>query len=186
MTKIPHVLATAILLTAFVLVTAVSQDGSSDETLEPTTTSDGYKMVETIEMTAQWKVVDDQLEIILTSPTDGWLAIGFDPSSVMQDADIYIGYIDDEGNVTVRDDYGTWFTSHEADTSLGGSNHATVLGGSESDEGSRIRFRIPLESGDQYDNPLEEGNEHVMMLAYGTNDDIGKRHKNRVSFTVEL
>lgn len=186
MTKIPFVLAASLALTALVMVTAVSQDDDKSEAVEPAVTSDGYKMVERIEMSVRWKVVGDELDIILTSPTEGWLAIGFDPTSVMQNADIYIGYIDEDGTATVRDDYGTWYTSHEADASLGGTNHATMVEGSESEDGSRLHFRIPLKSGDQYDNPLSPGSEHVMMLAYAAEDDIGKRHRNRTAFTVEL
>ena len=187
MTKVPYILAVAIVLILWGFVTLGSQEASSDgETVSPTVTDDGYKLVESVGMTFRWKVVDDELDIILTSPAKGWLAVGFDPTQVMKDADIYIGFVGEEGNVSVRDDFATWFTSHEPDESLGGNSDVTVTGGSESAEGSRIHFRIPLDSGDEYDRVLTPGGEHEVMLAYGENDDLGKRHRDRSKFTVEL
>lgn len=187
MYKTPTIFAVIVVLAGWSLMTASSQEANGEGSVGPvTTTADGYKRVEAIDMSVQWKVIGDDLEIVLSSPTTGWLAVGFDPSEIMMDADIYIGVVHQDGSASVRDDFGTWFTSHEPDTEIGGDNDATVSGGSESAEGSTLRFRIPLESGDEYDAKLTPGGEHVMMLAYGADDDIGKRHRNRIKFTVTL
>lgn len=187
MTKTPVAFAAALLLAGWALVTLGSQEtGGGDGAVTATLNDKGYKQVEAIDMTFEWKVVGEELDIVLSSPTEGWLAVGFDPSQVMMDADIYIGTVNDDGTASVRDDFGTWYTSHEPDEELGGSSDVRVVEAEESAEGSRIRFRIPLDSGDQYDAVLEPGTEHVVMLAYHDTDDIGRRHRDRIKFTVTL
>lgn len=67
----------------------------------------------------RWKVRGRDLELYLEAPTDGWVAVGFNPSNGMQDANLIIGYVKDE-EMFLRDDFGTWFSSHDSDASLGG------------------------------------------------------------------
>jgi hypothetical protein len=105
------------------------------------------------------------LTLRLRAPTTGWVAVGFDPSSMMKDADIVIGYVSGDG-VFVRDDWGTGPTSHQPDTALGGTDDVTGVSGEESDGVTTISFTIPLDSGDPYDRELEAGT-HEVLIAFG-------------------
>jgi hypothetical protein len=64
-----------------------------------------------------WKVQGDSVTIRLRAKTSGWVAMGFDPTQAMRDANIIIGYVKD-GRVLTRDDYGTDRGKHAADTKL--------------------------------------------------------------------
>ena len=127
------------------------------------------------------------LAVELTGPTTGWVAVGFDPSVMMLDANIIIGYVSG-GNAFIRDDFGWQTTSHRADTLLGGTDDVIIDGGSESGGETQIRFTIPLDSGDQYDKPLVPGNSYTVLLARGPNgaDDFSTQHEFITTTTIDI
>ena len=133
-------------------------------------TSDGVTLTMRLEA--------DSIHISISAPTTGWVSVGFEPSRVMKDADIYIGYVQD-GVVHLRDDFGTGNTSHAPDTSLGGESSFTNLHGTESDGVTSISFTIPRNSGDGYDKVLTAGRSYKVLLGYGPNgsDDFTTYHR---------
>jgi len=120
----------------------------------------------------------DSLEISISAPTTGWVSVGFEPSRVMKDADIYIGYVQD-GEVYLRDDFGTGNTSHAPDTSLGGESSFRSLSGTEADGMTVITFTIPRNSGDRFDKVLTAGGSYKVLLGYGPegSDDFTTYHR---------
>lgn len=120
----------------------------------------------------------DSLLISISAPTTGWVSVGFEPSRVMKDADIYIGYVQD-GEVFLRDDFGTGNTSHAPDTSLGGESSFTGLSGTEADGVTSITFTIPRNSGDSFDKVLAAGGSYKVLLGYGPDgsDDYTTYHR---------
>jgi len=128
--------------------------------------------------TLRWATLEGgNLGIELTGPTTGWVAVGFDPEQMMQGANLIIGYVE-SGTPSLRDDWGVALTSHASDVSLGGSDDVTVDGGSESGGETTIEFTIPLDSGDDYDNPMEPGSTYPVILARGPDgaDDFTTYH----------
>ncbi|MCK4516427.1 MAG: hypothetical protein KAU31_14290 [Spirochaetaceae bacterium] len=63
------------------------------------------------------------LVLLMSAVTTGWIAAGFDPSRQMADANIIIGYVAD-GEVFLRDDFGTGNVRHGADVDNGGRRPA--------------------------------------------------------------
>lgn len=155
---------------------------------EVTETADGFKRVEAIDMTLQWRVDGNYTEFIVTSPRQGWVGVGFDPDVGMRGADIIIGYVETDGTVVIEDHYGTALTNHESDVSLGGTDDIEIIGGERTSNGTRLHFRRPLDSGDQYDRPLVPGENHKIMLAHGAARDLTSDHgtRSRTSFDVEF
>ncbi len=111
----------------------------------------------------------DSIHVILSAPTTGWVSVGFEPSQVMKDADIYIGYVEN-GTVLLRDDFGTGNTSHAPDTSLGGASSYTGLSGTESGGVTEISFMIARNPGDPYDKVLTAGGTYKVLVGYGPDD----------------
>ena len=109
-----------------------------------------------------------ELSVELTGPTTGWIAVGFDPTAAMQNANIIIGYVASSTPV-IRDDFGVGMFSHGADTTLGGTHDVTIDGGSEAGGSTEIKFTIPLDSGDSFDRVLSPGNSYTVILARGAN-----------------
>jgi hypothetical protein len=118
------------------------------------------------------------LTIGITAPTTGWVAVGFDPSAAMKDANIIIGYVEG-GEVFIRDDWGSGHTTHEPDTEMGGTDDVTVVSGSESDGVTSLTFTIPLDSGTPGDKAVAPGNTYDILLAYGPDgaDDFEGYHR---------
>lgn len=139
------------------------------------------------DMVFRYRVVGDSMEVEVEAPTTGWVAVGFDPERGMQGANFVIGYVAG-GEATVEDHYGNGMTSHSSDESLGGRRDVTEVTGTESDGSTTIGFRLPLDSGDEYDKPLESGGEYTVLLAYGPNnaDDVTSYHQFRTQATFSV
>ena len=105
----------------------------------------------------------------------------------MEGADLLIGYVDG-GTAYLRDDYGTGQISHASDISLGGTDDGQLLSGSEMGGETVIEFRIPRDSGDQYDKVLTEGSTTSVIFAYGQNgaDDFTSTHAWAETASFEL
>jgi hypothetical protein len=172
-------------LAGLLALTLAACGGGGGEEAEVQTTESGQKMVEAAGMTFEWSIDGDTIEMTVTSPEQGWVAVGFDPETIMKGANMILGYVED-GEVTVGDHYGDQLTNHSSDEELGGSDHVTVIDGSEDESGTTISFSIPLDSGDEYDKALEEGQTHTVMLAYGTEDNFTEQHPSDGRATVEV
>jgi hypothetical protein len=137
-------------------------------------------------ITLQWKVEGENLRVRMAAATMGWVAVGFDPSSRMKDSNIIIGYVGN-GQVFLRDDFGTGQTSHGADRDLGGSDDISAADGAEENGQTWLSFAIPLDSGDPYDRALKPGNTYTVNLAAGRNDDFGTYHgTKRAAVSIRL
>lgn len=161
--------------------------GSTEPDEESTAEETPFATAEAIGMTLAWRVADDDLEVELTGPTTGWIAVGFEPSRAMKDANILIGYVNGEETV-MTDQFGTTMIAHRRDDDLGGTSDATVVSGSETGGETTIRFAIPLDSGDEYDQPLTPGQTVRVILAYGPDDadDTQTYHEERAGLEIEL
>jgi len=138
-------------------------------------------------MTFKWKIVEDSLRCIFIAPTSGWVAVGFEPSEEMQDANFIIGYVI-EGITYLRDDFGITETSHTSDVSLGGVNNVRRVFGRETGVLTEVRFTIPLNSGDTYDRILIPGSETKVLISYGSNnmDDFSSLHVKVEDIDIDL
>jgi len=177
-----------LLLICTVLILGCGSEASGEEPggqseTEGTSTSslsiDGFQII--------WSVRESNLEITASAPTTGWIAVGFEPTAAMKDADIVIGYVEG-GEVFLRDDWGDNYTSHKADIDLGGTDDVTAVSGYEESGFTGITFSIPLSSGDEYDHILEEGGTYTIILAYGANDadDFEGYHEWAETLEIEL
>ncbi len=148
---------------------------------------DGFWKVSAMGMDLRWKVEGEWLSVSVSAPTTGWVAVGFDPTGKMKDANIIIGYVKDS-ELFIRDEYGAAPTRHQADGDIGGSNDVSESGGSESNGKTEISFRIKLDSGDKKDRPLKPGNSYKVILGHGKNgaDNFKAYHGRTQRATVKI
>ncbi len=160
-----------------------------DEATGPEAGPGDWQWQEVGDFRFDWLVEDSlsSLRIKMKAPTTGWVAVGFDPTSFMNEANLLIGYVSG-GTAYIRDDYGTGLITHDADTNLGGTDDVTMITGSESSGETTIEFRIPLDSGDQYDKVITEGTTYLIIFAYGANgsDDYTSQHTWAESVSLEI
>lgn len=129
-----------------------------------------WQSVTVADVTFEYRVLADgtTLEGKLTGETTGWVAVGFNPTSVMRNANIIIGYVSGT-TAQIRDDWGNSNTSHVSDVSMGGSSNVTLIQGTEAAGVTMLNFTIPLNSGDQYDQALAVNQSYPIILARGAN-----------------
>ena len=146
----------------------------------------GYMEITVGQMSLQWKILNAQdLEIILSAPTTGWVSVGFDPSSRMKDANFILCAVV-SGAVTLSDDFRTDSFSHAPDITLGGTEDVSIVGGTETADQTEVQFTIPLDSGDAFDKVLSSGNVYTVLLAYGATDSFSTKHEYRTSTQITL
>jgi hypothetical protein len=133
-----------------------------------------------------WSVDRSALRVGLVSPGTGWVAIGFDPQSMMDKANLILGAVVN-GAVVARDDVGTGPFSHAPDTSVGGQDSLLAAAGREANGQTVFEFAIPLNSGDPADRPLSVGQTIKILVAYqATSDGFSERHSRRGSGEITL
>jgi hypothetical protein len=135
-------------------------------------------MVEVAGVEFHWMNDGENLYAALAAQTSGWVSVGFDPENQMQGANFIFGYVQD-GTPVVQDMFGTkpkGRGSHPPDEQLGGTDDILEFAGSEQGDLTVIEFRIPLDSGDEFDKPLSAGTTHTVILARGRSDDSDSRH----------
>jgi hypothetical protein len=138
---------------------------------------DGFEM--------SWTVEGDSVTVTMSAPTTGWIAVGFHTEGAMKNAQIAIGYVQD-GTVSLRDDFGTDYTSHAADNSLGGTDDLRVVSGQETGDRTVITFSMPLDSGDPKDRILVPGEACRAVLAYGNAGDDSFTGYHAWASTVDI
>lgn len=121
-------------------------------------------------MDVLWKLDGDKIHMKLAAKTTGWVAIGFDPEKAMQGANIIIGAVKN-GKVRIEDHYGDRKRNHKKDEKLGGKNHILNPKGTEVDGVTTISFTLPLDSGDQWDKPIDTSKKYRIMLGIGGGRD---------------
>jgi hypothetical protein len=137
--------------------------------------------VEAAGVTFHWSNDAEYLYGALSAQTEGWVSVAFDPEARMQGANFVFGYVK-EGQAFVEDMYGIRPAgpgSHPSDEQLGGSHDIPEYGGLEEGSVTAIEFKIPLDSGDEYDKPLRSGSSYTVLLAVGSSDDLDSYHAGR-------
>lgn len=133
-----------------------------------------------MELFWEFSLEEEELYMVLKSPGSGWLAIGFEPTNRMADAQMIIAGFENEGFI-LEEHYGTGPTTHEKidETYIENSS------GERTAESSRIEFVIPLGVESRYD--LQQGEEYTIILSYhNSSDNFLQRHSQRTTIEVEL
>ncbi len=126
--------------------------------------------------TVYWRNDNEYLYMALEGQTTGWVAIGFEPSTAMKDADMIIGWVRD-GKATVVDAYSTGlYGPHPPDEKLGGSNDILEYAGKEENGYTVIEFKRKLNTGDKYDKAFKPGQEIKFIFAMADADDFTAKH----------
>jgi hypothetical protein len=143
------------------------------------------KTVKAGKFTFSYAIDGANLHGTVSVKTAGWIAVGFNPRSVMLGANIIIGTIQD-GKPLLSDDFGDEMFSHKPDTLLGGAYNITD-GSVKQDSGvTTMSFTIPLDSGDPRDGKLVPGEKVKLIFSTGASFDIKKKHKDQAKTTITL
>lgn len=131
------------------------------------------------------RVDGDVVRIAMKAKTDGYVALGFDPSERMKDADIVLGGVK-EGKAFLYDMYSTGVTGpHPPDEQQGGKSDIAVFGAGKIDGVTVVEFERKLVTGDAKDKPIKIGDNKIIW-AIGDSPDIAARHVKRGGGVLKL
>ncbi|HKL59299.1 MAG TPA: DOMON domain-containing protein [Sphaerochaeta sp.] len=132
-----------------------------------------------------WVFKGENIEFTMSAPTTGWLALGFNPTKRMKDADYILAFVEN-GQVYISDEYGTGNTTHKSDLSLGGKDSAQAISFLEDATKTTITFSLSLNSGDKYDTIFRQGEQCRVLGAYSSSKNLSSKHKKRDSVDIIL
>ncbi|MGA1793427.1 MAG: Ig-like domain-containing protein [Thermoplasmatota archaeon] len=128
--------------------------------------------------TVYWDFDGDIWKVALKVKTTGWVSIGLGPSTQMKDADMIIGWVDDEDRVYIIDAFSTGVQGpHPPDTDLGGTDDIIDFGGTEADGWTTIEFTRATNSSDSNDKDVYDGQRMDIIWGYSTADDFTTYHE---------
>ena len=128
-----------------------------------------------------WTYDGADIYVAIRGQTTGWIAIGFDPTDRMKDADMVYGWVDSVGGLTIFDLYAIGVNGpHPEDTQQGGTYDLLDAAGTEDSGWTTLEFTRKLNTGDTYDNVIPYG----LKQAAGMYKD-GKIHIKNSKIIVE-
>lgn len=133
-----------------------------------------------------WKNDAENLHMALDGQTNGFIAIGFEPTQAMKDADMVMGWVSD-GNATALDLYSTGiYGPHPQDEDLGGRDDILTFGGTESNNRTVIEFKRKMNTGDQFDKAFQPGQRVNIIWSMSSSDALAVRHNARGESMIDL
>ena len=126
-------------------------------------------------VTMSWTLGGSLAWFAITAPTEGWVALGFGAESLMQGADMAIGWVEDDGKAFVLDCYATGpYGPHPPDTELGGKDNLAAFAATGKAGFTTIEFSRPIAASEANDKPIVPG--EPFIWAYGPTDDLDEYH----------
>jgi len=133
----------------------------------------------------RWRTDEEFIYIGIRAKTNGWVSVGFEPSSRMANADMVVGFVQD-GTASVSDQFSSGdFGPHPPDTDLGGTDDILEFDGMEDGGYTTIEFKRALDTGDEYDHQFAVGTNQIIW-AYGSDDSISTKHSSRGYGEIDL
>jgi hypothetical protein len=124
-----------------------------------------------------WKNDAHYLYAGMRAKTPGWIALGFEPTEWMKDADIVLGYVHN-GVATVQDQYSTGnYGPHVPDTDLGGTDDIEEFGGKADGGYTTIEFKRKMNTGDKFDKAFVPGQAVPIIWSLSDSSSIENKHK---------
>ncbi|MCB0641506.1 MAG: hypothetical protein KDC44_07690 [Phaeodactylibacter sp.] len=123
-------------------------------------------------VTLYYELQPDSIEIELFAPTQGWLAIGFNREDAIVGADLLQFAVTSEG-LRAEDQFVRKPQVHPRDT----EQNLRILSFREDQQGTMVRFKIPMRSGDPQDFEHQTHAPFFLILAYSAADDF--QHHSR-------
>ena len=188
MTRISPLHAAIIVFVTLVLLAIVSSPSAAEPVQDGVIEDGEYDFNLTAsggDVEIHWMVVDTFINFGVKGRTNGWVAIGLEPTTVMKDADMYFGWVKG-GTTFTQDAFATgMFGPHPPDIDLGGTNDIDAYGVTEEDGWTTFEFRRLLDTGDSKDNKVPAAGKLHIIWANGANDDWNEQHTRRGKATID-
>lgn len=161
---------------------AVNVDGtvSSGEYSKQTAFDNGnYRLL--------WEFEGNRVFMAIVAKTPGWVAIGFNPSTVMANADMVFGIVGNQGNAQTSDEWSSGiFGPHAPDVNQGGKSDILSFAGTRTGDTVVFEFSRLLDTGDKFDKAIPISGRFKIIWAYGPSLQLSAKHTKAGSATIQM
>ena len=134
-----------------------------------------------------WRVENDMIYMAMVGKTTGWVGIGFGPINLHEDADVIMGWVDDNGNVSVINCYfPDVYPPHPHDTEQNGTYDILSFNGTEQNNKTIIEFSRRLSTGHDYDTDIPLNDSIEIFWSLGATDNWRQKHDEAGFATVNF
>ncbi len=134
-----------------------------------------------------WSIEGDTLFMAIEAKAAGWVAIGFDPSSVMANCDMVFGIVDSQGQTQAIDAWSKgMFGPHPADIDQGGKSNILSFSGSRSADSVIFEFSRKLATGDNFDKIIPKAGNLKVIWAYSRSLQFTTKHSKAGTSTIQM
>ena len=134
-----------------------------------------------------WSVVGDKLFMAIDAKAAGWVAVGFEPTSIMANADMVFGIVDAAGSATCVDAWSKgMFGPHPADIDQGGRDSILSFAGKRSGDRVVIEFSRLLNTGDRFDKAIPASGKLKLIFAYSSSLQFNANHRKAGSAIIDM
>jgi len=134
-----------------------------------------------------WSVVGDKLFMAIDAKASGWVAVGFEPSVAMANADMVFGIVDASGAAKCVDAWATgMFGPHPPDVDQGGRDNILSFAGKRSGDRVVFEFSRLLNTGDKFDKVLPATGTVKLIFSYSSSLQFNVKHSKAGSAVIDM
>lgn len=136
-------------------------------------------------MDVEWSYAKERVHFKISAPSNGWLAIGFNPKPGLTGSYLIMARIKN-GEAEVVEHYTLSPGNYKSLESLGEKNLVKNQKGKESKNFTEIEFSLPENSKTKYRYDLNSGHEYNLIMAFSLEDDFKHHSIMRTSAQIKL
>lgn len=136
-------------------------------------------------MQMAWTMDEHNMHVELSSPTDGWLAIGFNTQSQLKGSMLIMARVRD-GKAEVVDHYVVMPGVYRPFVEQGSPPVAFDVSGKETAAGTEVSFSLRLNHYGPLETMLEKGQAYFLHMAYSLDDNFQHHSVHRTLETITL
>lgn len=134
-----------------------------------------------------WTIDNGTLHLAIEARTTGWIALGLEPTVLMKDADMIIGWWNGTTDFQVVDAYSTGQTGpHPPDTEIGGSYDILTYLATQSDGWTMVELTRLVDTGDPLDRAIRADGSMTVMWAVSDSTSFDSKHGQRGTAKVDF
>ena len=136
-------------------------------------------------MSVNWNHEGERVYFEMMAPTNGWITIGFNDSSGIENTYLLMGHVVN-GVAEVVEHFTISAGNYKPITELGSEARVAHVSGEDRGIHTKINFSIPKKSFSIHQKGLVEGKMYYMLMAFSREDDFQHHSIMRTSVQVTL
>ncbi|MFA6366096.1 MAG: DOMON domain-containing protein [Candidatus Hydrogenedentales bacterium] len=134
-----------------------------------------------------WKIQGDAIFMAIDAKAAGWVAIGFEPTNIMANADMIFGIVDKSGRLQSIDARSTgMFGPHPPDLNQGGQDSILAAAAGRSQDRVVFEFSRKLNTSDKLDNVIPAKGSIKIIWAYSSGLQFTANHSKAGKATLVM